>query len=101
MNSNQRAIAPVTSWINGENKTMTILMLDNYQGYNFIDSPGYVNYVLQAEVTTDDGQGNISTSIQGVVAGTVNLTWPLVENWGMDDQPIFDYVATELNLQLI
>lgn len=101
MNQNQRAITPVTSWVNGESKTMTVLQLDNYAGYNFLNSPGYVTYTLCAEVQTDDGQGNITTITQGVVCGQVDLTWPLVEAWGMDDQPIFIFVAEQLNLTLV
>jgi hypothetical protein len=29
------------------------------------------------------------------------LTYQLVANWGVDDQPIFDYVAQELQLTLV
>lgn len=96
MNTNQRAIAPVTTWINGENKTMTVLQLDNYSGYNFIDSPGFVTYTLCAEQGTAP-----DIYYAGVTSGVVYLTWPLVEAWGMDDQPIFVYVAEQLNLTLI
>lgn len=92
MNQNQRSIAPVTSWVNGESKTMSILQLDNYAGYNFSGSPGYVTYTLCAEV---------DYMTQGIVCGQVDLTWPLVDAWGQDDQPIFDFVAQQLNLQLI
>lgn len=101
MNTNQRAITPVTSWVNGASKTMTVLQLDNYAGYNFINSPGFVTYTLCEVVSVDDGEGNISTSTMGILCGQVNLTWPLVEAWGMDDQPIFVYVAEQLNLTLV
>lgn len=96
MNNNQRTIIPVTTWVNGETKTMSVLQLDNYSGYNFTDSPGFVTYTLcvEAGVAPD-------TYYEGVTGGVVYLTWPLVENWGTDDQPIFDYVAEELNIQLL
>ena len=92
MNQNQRAIAPVTTWVNGESKTMTIIQLDNYAGYNFAGSPGYVTYTLCEEV-----DGNIN----GITCGNVDLNWPLVDAWGQDDQPIFNFVADQLNITLI
>ena len=33
--------------------------------------------------------------------GNVPLTYALVASWGADDQPIFDYVAQELQLTLV
>ena len=96
MDTNQRAITPITTWVNGETKTMSVLQLDNYSGYNFTASPGFVTYTVCAE------QGIAPDSYyEPVISGIVYLTWPLVENWGIDDQPIFDYVAGELNIQLL
>jgi hypothetical protein len=89
MNTNQRAIAPVTIWLNGVTSTATMLSLDGYSGYNFIDSPGQVHYNLL------DADGNM------VLSGVTTLDWATVENWGSDDQPVFVYVAGELNITLL
>lgn len=101
MLSNQRAIQAITTWVNGVSKTLTVLQLDNYQGYDFKGSPGEVTYTLCDEVTITDDQGNTTTTTNGIVCGIVPLTWPLVDAWGQDDQPIFIFVAEQLNLTLV
>ena len=86
---NEREITPLNLWINGVSSTATIIKLDGYSGYNFVDSPGEAHYIL-----TDSDKNSI-------VQGVVELDWQTVADWGADDQVIFDYVAQQLNLTLI
>lgn len=91
---NDRAIQPLNLWINGVSSIAEIITLDGYSGYNFVDNPGEVHYILSSyDYATDT-----KTSI---MQGVVQLDYATVENWGVDDQPIFAYVATQLNITLI
>jgi hypothetical protein len=94
MEQNDRAIQPLNLWINGQSSTADVLTLDGYSGYNFVDSAGEVHYVLSSY----DSATDTKTSI---VQGVVQLDYTIVEDWGSDDQPIFEYVAQQLNLVLI
>lgn len=86
---NVKQITPITTWMYGETKTLTSIRLDHYQGYDFNGSPGYVSYTIL------DGDGN------GVLSGTVRLTWEIVETWGEDDTPIYNFVAETLQLEIV
>lgn len=92
--TNERAIQPVSIWVNGQSFTASIFALNGYGGYNFIDSPGEVQWTMYAYDAATDEKTQI-------VQGILPLTYTLVENWGTDDQPIFVYAAGELNLTLI
>lgn len=91
---NDRQIEPLNLWINGVSSTAEVLTLDGYSGYNFVDSAGEVHYVLSSYDATTDTKTSI---IQGVI----QLDYTVVENWGGDDQPIFNFVAQQLNLILL
>lgn len=86
-----------------------ILRIDVFNGYNFQDSPGHVEYevceyivylaydeVTGAPVLDDNGQQMFSISKMPVYAGTLDLTLELVNSWGSDDELIFDYVIDNL-----
>ena len=88
-----------------------VIRLDYYDKYNFNDDAGYVHYTLCDyriilgfdEITGEpvpDGQGGQAYTIlkQPVADGDIPLTLELINQWGADDQIIFDYVATELGL---
>lgn len=93
--NNEIYIKPVTTWTKGEIKTLTILRVENYFDYDFSQKPGVVQYSLFS----------ISQSAEGVdiyervVNDVLPLTWDLVNAWGADDTPIFDYVLQTLGLQ--
>ena len=94
LNINDRQIQPINLWVNGVSSTAEVITLDGYSGYNFVDSAGEVHYVLSSYDASTDTKVSI---IQGVV----QLSYDVVENWGTDDQPIFDYVAEQLNIELV
>lgn len=97
LQENQREITPVSIWTQGYVYQANVLKLCLYTGYDFIVSPGQVHYdLIQHE---EDVDGSIFETV--LAEGNVPLTYPLVANWGADDQPIFDYVAQELQLILV
>jgi len=97
LQANQREITPISIWSEGYTYQANVLRLSLYTGYDFIASPGQVHYdLIQHE---EDVDGSIYESV--LASGNVPLTYALVANWGADDQPIFDYVAQELQLTLI
>lgn len=92
----------------------TVLRIDNFEDYNFKGDAGHVNYTICAylvelgfdEVTgqpVPDGQGGQAFTIfkYPMKSGLIALTDTVVNQWGADDQVIFDYVAQELQLTLI
>lgn len=110
---NEREITPVITWVNGVEKPLQILQLDNFWGYNFDNFGGNVHYMLvnyaleprldeNGDPVLDENGDPVFNIIKTPYAdGTKELPIPLVQSWGANDQPIFDYVATELNLTLV
>lgn len=97
LQANQREITPVSIWSQGYIYNANVLKLCLYTGYDFIVSPGQVHYdLIQHE---EDIDGSIIETI--LAEGNIPLTYPLIANWGADDQPIFDYVAQQLQLTLV
>jgi hypothetical protein len=98
MKKNEIEILPITTWVNGQIKTLTVLKLDNYFQYDFLMSPGMVHYAIcePKEITLEDGETEIL--YVSVIDGNIDLPWTLVDNWGTDDTPIFDYVIQQLQL---
>jgi hypothetical protein len=97
LQQNQREIAPVNIWTQGFIYQANVLRLSLYSGYDFIASAGQVHYdLIQHEQAPD---GSIYETV--LADGNVPLTYQIVANWGVDDQPIFDFVAQELQLTLI
>jgi len=97
LQQNQREITPVSIWTQGVVYNANVLKLCLYTGYGFIASAGQVHYdLIQHE---EDVDGSIYETI--LAEGNIPLTYALVANWGADDQPIFDYVAQQLQLTLV
>jgi hypothetical protein len=91
---NERAIQPLSIWVNGQSFTASIFSLNGYGGYNFIDSPGEVQWTMFSYDATTETKTQI---MQGILP----LTYELVEEWGSDDSPIFEFAAQQLNITLI
>ena len=97
LQANQREIVSFDIWKEGIFHPVNVLKLSVYTGYDFIASPGQVHYDLIHH--EQDVDGSIYEEI--VAYGNVSLTFPIVSNWGADDQPIFDYVAQQLQITLV
>lgn len=97
LQANQREIVTFDIWKEGVFHPVNVLKLSVYMGYDFIASPGQVHYdLIHHEVDVD---GSIFEEV--VAHGYVPLTFALVQQWGADDQIIFDYVAQELSITLV
>lgn len=95
---NTRNIKAVRLWQNGSAQNANVIMLFDFGGYTFTASDSYVSYHLGkfATITTPDGDTREEFII--LAGGSVSLPYTVVQNWGEDDQPIFDYVINALNL---
>lgn len=86
-----------------------LLRIEIYSGYDFDQSPGYVNWFIcdYSEVLGyDEVSGNPILDSEGNQAytifktlnkyGVLWLTIDIVNQWGADDQIIFDYVIQNI-----
>lgn len=95
---NTRSIKTVRIWIAGSNKSADTLQLYNFAGYDFTSSPAsFVSYRMGKAGTDQDG----NPTFESLSEGSITLPVELVDDWGSDDTPIWDYVATALNLTFI
>lgn len=90
----------------------TILRMDSYYGYDFATNSGNVIYSIcdYKEVVGYDSEGQFIlrfdntdqffTAKNVLKSDSVALELGVVQNWGSSDQPIFDYVASKLNVTL-
>ena len=90
-----------------------ILRIDNYEGYDFSEQAGYIMYSILKyyEVQGYDQDGKWILRINDnpnyfivkpeEYSGKLPLTFELVNQWGADDQLIFQYAADQLGLTLI
>lgn len=86
---NTREIQPVSFWTPEGEKSADTILLYNFHGYNFDETDSIVSYKL----------GFIeSEKFKSLSEGSVALPDSVVQAWGEDDEPIFDYVITQLNL---
>lgn len=101
LTNNAREITSINIWVNGINKQADVLTADNYFGYDFNGSVGEVFYSLQKYEIGTNADGNMFTMLIPIISGKVQLTTDVVNNWGSDDQIIFNYLAQQLNLTLV
>lgn len=90
---NVKTIKKVVFWKPEGKMNADTLMLYNFHGYNFNGEASFVSYRL--------GQANESfaTGLMPLFEGTIQLPDEIVQQWGEDDNPIFDYVMNQLGLQ--
>jgi hypothetical protein len=94
---NTRQIQPLTLWINGRTEQVDRLMLYNFGGYDFAGGADcYVSYKLGVIIPASDGFGK--DGFKSLAENSVKLPAELVAEWGEDDEPIWQYVLTELGL---
>ena len=86
---NYRNIAPVGFWSPEGEKEAVRIMLYNFHNYNFNGSDSYVSYKLQMEDEVSLHEGSVA------------IPDTIVQAWGEDDEPIFDYVISQLGLTKI
>lgn len=92
---NKRKIQTLSFWTTSGVKQADHFMLYNFHRYNFDGSPSMVSYKLgYLEQVGENPEYFVS-----LYEGTVSLPDAVVQEWGADDEPIFDYVKEELNLE--
>jgi hypothetical protein len=88
-----------------------LVRISSFNGYDFENKPGYVDYTVcdyfirlayyedtQLPVLDDKGVQMYTICKIPIQTGTIDLTEDLVNQWGADDQIVFDYVIQQLNL---
>lgn len=94
---NYRTIEPVGFWSPAGIKNATRITLYNFHGYNFDGTDSLVSYKLQEVGLDSEGEETVTSLSEGSVA----IPNSVVQAWGIDDEPIFDFVLEELNLEKI
>ena len=105
--SNTRQIQPETIFTSNGNKTATILSLINFFDYHFDDGSGKVNYKLiamESPGSSIDSNGDtviLPESAVDLFNGMIEIPSSIVQQWGASDDVIWNYIASQLNLELI
>ena len=88
----------------------TLLRVVTFEGYDFAGNPGHIHWQVctyterlwyYADGTpVEDGNGVQAYTFSKVVKaeGLLELTTQVVNQWGADDQLIFDYIVAALGL---
>jgi len=90
LDTNEREINPAT-----------LVRIDNYTGYNFIDSGGLVEYTICEYIEQYAPDGIEYTYIKvPLFSDTMSLPFSLVNQWGASDEIIFEYVIDHVLSEL-
>ena len=92
--SNTRQIKPVQIWTANGQKEASVLALTNFFDYHFDDGNGKVTYKLIGM------EGEPASAIEYITAD-IEIPSSIIQNWGADDSIIWNYVAEQLNLELL
>ncbi|MFZ9272091.1 MAG: hypothetical protein ACO24B_01605 [Ilumatobacteraceae bacterium] len=97
---NTRKIQPIDFWINGITQSADIILLHNFHGYNFDGTDSMVSYKLGFEKATEGSDENpLSVTFVSLSENSVCVPNDVVQTWGEDDEPIFDFVIDKLGLK--
>jgi len=91
---NTRNIQPIPTWTPEGEKSMSILALSNFYDYHFDDGSGKVEYKL---IGVDDNTG----SAIEYYTGNLDIPASIVQQWGVSDDIIWNYVTTTLGIIII
>lgn len=94
---NTRNIEPISIWTKNGNRNATILSLFNFFNYHFDNGGGVVEYILFGM----ESIGENPESAVSYYTGQLDIPSDVVQQWGEDDDIIWDYVSTSLGLTLI
>jgi hypothetical protein len=91
---NTRKIKPISFWSKDGDKLADHILLYNFHGYNFDGTDSWVSYKLgKVELIEEDKE-----MFYSYFEGSVPVPNTVVQDWGEDDEPIFDFVIDTLNL---
>ena len=103
----KRLIQPKEIWTNTGQKEVKYLSLTNFTDYHFNNKGGIVYYSLfglESPGSVVNATGQLETLAHlpmELYKGTISIPAEIVNQWGTDDNIIWDYVARTLNLTLI
>lgn len=92
---NARKIKPVSFWSKEGDQLADHILLYNFHGYNFDGTDSWVSYKLGTVEQINETQEMFYSFFEG----SIPLPDTTVQEWGENDEPIFDYVLEELNLE--
>lgn len=92
---NARKIEPVSFWAPSGTRIADHIVLYNFHNYNFDGTDSMVSFRLVRFVYQQQAQAEVPESIY---EGSIAIPNDVVQEWGEDDEPMFDYVITQLNL---
>lgn len=98
---NTRKINPINFWSKDGDKLADTILLYNFHGYNFDGTTSWVSYKLGTiEVTEQETEGEVVRTERFIsyFEGSIPMPNTVVQAWGQEDEPIFDFVISELNL---
>lgn len=89
-----KKIEAVSIWYNGEDVDATLLQVvaSNVN----LGSSASLNYILYSAAPLDENSANLSLR-----SGALDISGEDYTNWGADDDYIWEYVASKLNLIII
>lgn len=105
--SNTRTIQPIQIWTTSGIKTATMFSLSNFFDYHFDNGSGKAKYILigmESQGTTTDENGDTVVLPDHAVeyfSDVIEIPASVIQQWGVSDDIIFNYVATTLNLTII
>jgi hypothetical protein len=90
--SNTRNITPITAWTPNGQQTVTMFSLTDFFNYGFLPfCEGTVTYRL----FNTEGYSAIE-----LIVGQLQIPSEIVQQWGADDNIIFNYVAQQLGFTI-
>ena len=111
--TNLRQITPISFWFPTGQREADHILLYNFHAYNFDSSDSMVSYKLvkvtertvqvalpQAPgiLTEEQFEEKIVQDLESIYEGSISIPHDVVQEWGKDDEPIFDFVISQLNL---
>lgn len=109
--SNTRQIQPKVIWTPQGEKTITIFAISNLSEYHFDNSAAKIEYKLiymkdngVQTITNEDGSVTtipLPQSAEELITDTLLIPPSIIQQWGTDDDIIFEYATATLGFILI
>ena len=109
--SNTRQIQPKVIWTPQGEKTITIFAISNLSEYHFDNSAAKIEYKLiymkdngVQTITNEDGSVTtipLPQSAEELITDTLLIPASVIQQWGTDDDIIFEYATETLGFILI
>jgi len=91
--SNIKYISPITAWTSSGQQTVTMFSITDFFNYGFLPNcEGTVTYRL----FNTEGESAVE-----LIVSQLQIPSEIVQQWGADDEIIFNYVAQQLGFTII